>query len=320
MKIKDLELGQTYTIPLVVLSATTRETKAKKQYLALEFYDGHTNINGNFWDWGGKNIPDKNTILDVTAQVTEWLGVKQLNIKGMTTNTELHISEFTPNSGQDIGDIYKQSYAMISELQDTFLRSLGLGILEELQHLWTTAPGAVNIHHNYAAGTLIHSLAVARIAKAIAAEVPGADISLVTVGGMLHDLGKLFGYQINGIVCELTDEGKLFDHLFIGAEFVGNYAEENSLYQSAQDEAKMEILRHIILSHHGKQEYGAVVPPACLEAHIVYHADTIDAAAEQLREASTKAGNVKFTERLYVLENRPHLTINYVQAVMKKTE
>lgn len=317
MKIKDMEIGKRYTAPLVVISATARETKAKKPYLALELYDGIDKISGNYWEWGGKNIPEKNSILDVTAQVTEWQGTKQLNVRGLTTNTEKHISEFTPSSGLDIATVYKDAYELASDIGDEFLRSLCLGVLDDLRSLWLTAPAANGIHHAYAAGTLIHSLSVAQIAKSIAAAIPEANEALVVAGGLLHDVGKLFGYRINGIICEMTDEGKLFDHLFIGAEFVGNHAENLNILKDSVTDAKIEILRHIILSHHGKQEHGAVVSPVALEAHIVFHADAIDAAAEMIRDSSKKVENSKWTERIWALDNKPHLTTDYVQVVMR---
>lgn len=320
MKIKELKQGATFTIPLVVLSATARETKAKKPYLQMEFFDGIDSISGNYWDWSGKNIPEKNAILDVSAQLTEYLGNPQLSIKSLKTNSELHISAFTPSGGADVGEIYKEAFSLASDFTDDFLRNLTLLILEQLQGCWVTVPGANSIHHAYTAGTLIHSLSVAKIARAIAQQTEGAHIELATAGGLLHDLGKLFGYRINGIVCEMTDEGLLFEHTFMGAEFVGNFAEENNLLQDDRDEAKVELLRHIILSHHGKREYGAAVPPSSLEAHIVHQADALDAAAEQIRVESKKAGKVKWTERIWALENRPHITTQYTGAVYRNSE
>ncbi len=320
MKIKEQKMGSTFTIPLVVISATARETKAKKPYLQMEFFDGTDSITGNYWDWSGKNIPDKNSILDVTAQLTEYLGTPQLNVKSMTTNTERHISEFTPNSGVDIGATYLEAYEMASNVTDDLLRELTLTILDQLKHLWVTAPGAVTVHHAYTAGTLIHCVSVAKIAKAIAETIPGSFVELATVGGLLHDLGKLFGYRINGIICEMTDEGLLYEHTFLGAQFINNFAEENNLLKNDKDEAKLELLCHIILSHHGKQEYGAAVPPSSLEAHIVHQADSLDATAEQIRVESAKVGKTKWTERIWALSNRPHITNQYTQAVYKRTE
>ena len=136
LKIKDLEIGKYYTIPLVVTSVTARETKTKKPYLTLEFYDGTDKIAANYWDWAGKVIPEKNSILNVNAQLTEYLGTPQLNIKSLTTNKELHISAFTPSGGADIGEVYKEAFSMATDFTDDLLRNLTLLILEQLQGRW----------------------------------------------------------------------------------------------------------------------------------------------------------------------------------------
>lgn len=316
MKIRDLNLNEQVTIVLLVKSATARETKAKKPYLFLEFTDGTDTISGNYWDWAGHNIPAKNTVLNVRAQVTEWQGNKQLNIKGLTTNTDVPVTDFMPSSNNDIGETYMNAYALVADVQDEFLRDLALSILEELQDKWLTVPGARGIHHAYVAGTLIHSYSVACISKAIAECVPGANVDLCVIGGFLHDLGKLYTYKMDGVTIDMTDEGMLYDHLHMGAEFVGNYA-DNHYAMDPICEAKIEMLRHIILSHHGRQEYGAVVVPMSLEAHIVHHADYLDAAAEQIRDQSAKVGMSKWTDKIWALENRPHLTTQYVAEMMK---
>lgn len=316
MKIRELEVNQQVTITLLVKSSIDRKTKTGKPYLAMEFFDGSDTINGNYWDWGGQNIPVKNAILDVRAQVTEWQGTKQLNIKGMVTNTTAQIADFLPTSDNDIGETYREAYALIADTKDDFLRDLALSIMEELRDKWITVPGARGIHHAYVAGTLIHSYSVARIAKAMAESIPGANVDLCVIGGMLHDLGKLFTYTMEGATIGMTGDGMLYDHLFIGAEFIGNYADSHFSMNDAYD-AKMCLLRHIILSHHGKQEFGAVVVPMCVEAHIVHHADAVDAAAEQIREQSAKVGSVTWTDKIWALENRPHLTTQYVKEVME---
>lgn len=317
MKIKELVQGNTATLPLVVTKVTARETRAKKPYLNIEFYDGIDSISGNYWDWSGKNMPAKNAILDVTAQLTEYMGVPQLNIKSLRTNNDLHISSFTPSNGQDIGATYLEAYRLVSDIKDDFLRELTLNILEHLKHQWITVPAAVKVHHAFAAGTLIHSLSVAKIAKNLANDIDGAFCELCFIGGLLHDVGKLFSYHIDGVVCELTDVGMLLDHTFIGAQFVVNFAEELSLLKGDRDDAKLDLLTHIILSHHGKLEYGAAVPPSSIEAHIVHHADALDSAIEQIRVESNKTYKSMWTERIWPLSNRPHITTQYTQAVFR---
>lgn len=317
MKIANLEVGTMCDITLVVKSATARETRAKKPYLVVEFFDGVDNITGNYWDWSSGNIPETNSILDVHAQVTEYLGKKQLTIKTMRNNTVRHLSEFAPASGHDLAETYKEAHALISDVKDDMLRDLTLCILEDLRNAWLTVPGAVGVHHAYTGGTLVHSLSVAKLAKAIAEEIPEANVDLCVVGGMLHDLGKLFTYKMNGVNISMTDDGQLYEHIFMGAEFIGNYADAHIDSDDYINMKKLQLLRHIILSHHGELEYGSPVFPQCIEAFIVNHADGLDASAEQIRAAARKVPeNIKWTDRIYTLNNRAQLTPAYVQYVM----
>lgn len=321
MKIANLEVGTMCDITLVVKSATARETRAKKPYLVIEFFDGVDNITGNYWDWASGNIPEVNSILDVHAQVTEYMGKKQLAVKTLRNNTTRHLSEFAPASGHDLSDIYKEAHALISDVKDDMLRDLTLCILEDLRDAWLTVPGAVGVHHAYTGGTLVHSLSVAKLAKTIAMQVPEASVDLCVVGGMLHDLGKLFTYKMNGVNISMTDDGQLYEHIFMGAEFVGNYADSHVDADDYFNMKKLQLLRHIILSHHGELEYGSPVFPQCIEAFIVNHADGIDAMAEQIRAAARKTPeNIKWTDRIYTLNNRAQLTPAYVQHIMSNAE
>lgn len=317
MKIAELEVGKVCDITLAVKSATARETKAKKPYLSLEFYDGTETIVGNYWDWTSGNVPDINTVLDINAQVTEWQGKKQLNVKSLKKNTTRDISEFAPKSNHDISTIYKEAYALISDVKDDLLRNLTLSILEELRDRWLFVPAAAGVHHAYIGGTLIHSLSVAKLAKSMAANIDEANDDLCVVGGMLHDIGKLFTYYMRDVSITVTDDGQLYDHIFMGAEFIGNYADSHIDSDDYFSMKKIQLLRHIILSHHGELEYGSPVTPKCIEAYIVNHADNLDATVEQIRGASVNVPtNVKWTERVYTLNNRAQLTPNYINYVM----
>lgn len=320
MKIKDFEVGKMYKqIPLVVVSAVARETKARKPYLSVKLFDGTDTISGNYWDWLSGNIPEVNAIVDVSCQVVEWQGEKQLNISAMSLNTTHTIAEFAPTSEHNISDTYKAAYSLMSDIKDDVLRNVALGALEELKEQWLTVPGAVSVHHNYIGGTLIHSYDVARKAKAIAEVTDGANVDLATVGGMLHDIGKLFTYSINGVTIDMTANGRLYEHLFMGAEFIGNFAESHVDTENPYVYGKIRLLRHIILAHHGSLEFGSPVTPQCIEAYIVHYADAIDATNEQLRVASKAASDTtNWTDKLWTLNNRPHLTHNYVASIMEE--
>ena len=207
----------------------------------------------------------------------------------------------------------------MSEVKDDTLREIALAALQELQELWITVPGAKQVHHAYVGGTLVHSYSVAKLAGAMANAVC-ANWDLAVVGGMLHDIGKLFTYKVNGVSIDMTSNGMLYEHIFMGAEFIGNFAETHVDVEDPYVYAKVRLLRHIILSHHGGLEYGSPVTPQCIEAYIVHHADNLDATIEQIRTAGEKAGESRWSDRIYTLNNRPHLTPLYVNEAFASHE
>ena len=322
MKINEFVVGSMIEADLVVKSAVAKETKAKKPYLSVEFFDGQESISGNYWDWTSGNIPPVNAILTVKAQVTEWQGTKQLNIKSLVACTNRDISEFMPKSAFDIDFIYSAAKQLMLTVEDETLRTIALKALEDLEQLWRLVPGAVSIHHNFVGGTLVHSFNVACLASALAANMDQVNRDLAVVGGMLHDIGKLYTYKIDGVNIDRTANGKLYEHIFMGAEFIGNFAEAHVNIDDPYVYGKVRLLRHIILAHHGSLEFGSPVTPQCIEAYIVHHADALDAAHEQLRVASGKsAATSNWTDKVWGLNNRPHLTMNYTAGLMKgKTE
>ena len=64
------------------------------------------------------------------------------------------------------------------------------------------------------------------------------------------------------------------------------------------------LLQHMILSHHGKNEYGSPVLPQIREAEIVYLIDNIDARINMFDKALENVELGDYSKRIYALENR----------------
>jgi len=321
IKIADLVVGSRGTGAILIASATARKTKRGSDYLNIDAFDGVDHIYGNYWDWNGANIPSKGLIVDIGYQVTEYNGAKQLTIQNMRTNNELTSADFMPDSGIDIAETYYNAIDMIKHINDDFLRDVCMNIYTEYKDLLLTAPGAKSVHHAYVGGTLVHSVSVAGIAKHIALQCNIANVDLCTAGGLLHDIGKLFTYKFNGALVDVTEDGNMFDHLYIGTKIVDDACistMNNISYSYENAEFKAQQLCHIIASHHGVQEHGAIRPPMSAEAHIVYHADTIDANLEILLEAAKKRPNDKFTDKIFFLSNVPHINPFYAQEMFEE--
>lgn len=146
-------------------------------------------------------------------------------------------------------------------------------ILAKKWNLFVKWPAASNVHHNYKSGLLQHTVNVVKNAYNIAVNYNDIDMDLVLAGSILHDIGKIYEYDENG---NISGEGKLFDHINIGTRilFEEYYHGEDHVY--AFSERDVYNLSHIILSHHGKLEWGSPRTPATQEALIVHYADYID--------------------------------------------
>lgn len=313
-----MEVGQVYKCPLAVISSTSRTTRNGKPYLVMEVYDGHDTITCNYWDWSGESLPKRNTVYDFELECSEYLGKKQLTCKKVHLNTTDPLESFMPQGSHDVAECYLKFYQLATDITDDFYRDLALSILEATKEYWVHVPGAKSIHHNYMGGTLVHSLGVATKAKAIAEVTQNAWVDLVVIGAMFHDIGKLFTYRLDGLAIDFTTEGQLYDHVFIGAEFIGNFAENH--LKCEWDEYKLHMLRHVVLSHHARKEYGSPVTPKCLEAHIVAHADGLDVAEELINEASRKTPDSAWTDKIWALDNVPHMNVTAMQNLSQKTQ
>ena len=75
----------------------------------------------------------------------------------------------------------------------------------------------------------------------------------------------------------------MFGHLLLGVMMIEEVAKEIGTPKEI-----VEQLEHIIASHHGKYEYGAITLPATKEAEIVHMLDMADSRIYMYEDAYTK--------------------------------
>ena len=309
MRIKDLVVGDKATIDLLVLSSNIRLTTNKKPYLDLTLSDGTDKISAKKWNWNISGKPEVGAVVTINADVTEWAGNKQLIASSVYRSTKCP-EEFAPKGDFDIDDYRAKLNMLLLSMENVTLNNLVTKIFDDYLEQWETTPGAIDIHHAYLAGTFQHSVDTAIIAKAIATNIDGCNVDLCVAGALLHDVGKLFVYELNGSVINYTDYGHLLEHIVGGIVILDRYrTEDNSEI--------ITLLQHIIAAHHGKLEFGSPVTPKFLEAWIVSYADDIDAKANIIKRIN-RGCDSKFTERERALNNSAMLSQRYIEEVMNR--
>ena len=131
------------------------------------------------------------------------------------------------------------------------------------------------------------------------------DPALVSAGAMLHDIGKL--YEMGGLIAtEYTTAGRLLGHIVIGSELIGKACDK---IEGFPESTKIQ-LQHIIVSHHGKMEFGSPCLPQTPEAMALFRADEFDShiyqAFRAIGEESEQPGD--FTSRVKGLDTALYKT------------
>ena len=147
-----------------------------------------------------------------------------------------------------------------------------------------TAPAAKSVHHAYAGGLLEHMLSVAQLCMLMAGHYPDLDRQTLLAAALLHDIGKL--EEMGGLlVTEYTDEGKLLGHIVQGIIMLEPFLKKSGL----APELVMHF-KHLIASHHGEIQFGAVREPCTPEAFVLHCADNVDAKIAQCRSLLPQDG------------------------------
>lgn len=145
-----------------------------------------------------------------------------------------------------------------------------------------TYPAASKNHHEYASGLAHHIVSMLQIARELSKLYPQINKDLLYAGIILHDLGKL--KELSGVVTTTyTLEGKLLGHIPMMVEEIGLMARELQI-----EGEEVLILQHLVLSHHGKAEWGSPTPPLVREAEILHLIDLIDAKMNMLNRSLDK--------------------------------
>jgi 3'-5' exoribonuclease len=183
-------------------------------------------------------------------------------------------SELLDRPARAAGQMEDEVHELLATVQEPHLRALLERVFGERSELWAgyrVAPAAKHYHQAYRHGLLEHCLAVAQAVSAISATFAGVDRDVAVTGALLHDIGKLETYALEGEAIELTDVGRLHGEIALGYYRIRSIIESIDGFPPELAQA----VGHIILSHHGTLEHGSPVVPCTREATLVHMIDNL---------------------------------------------
>lgn len=290
----------------LVKSCDKKSAKNGTFYLDIVLSDKDGEVYAKMWDYKEENIPLPvvNTIVKVRGTLQQYNGNDQLiiqRIRETNMNDNVNLNDFIKSADCDGEIMLNEIVKIVSAFNDEELKNVVLGMLGDNREQILTFPAAEKLHHAMRGGLLYHTLSIVRLAESVCVIYPCIDRELLLSGAILHDIAKLREYSLNatGMVDGHTVEGMLLGHLVMGAEDVGRKCDELGV-----DPEKKYLLQHMLISHHGKLEFGAAVRPGFIEAEVLSQLDLFDANIYEMADAVRDVKKGEFTNRLWMLDNR----------------
>lgn len=227
------------------------------------------------------------SIVQVIGSIELYQGRRQLKLTAplrIVPGAAANLAEFLPHIAGDVASLWHTVDGWRAAMKSTSLRrAVDLFFADDaFRALFEKSPGAPRGHHAQVGGLLQHVVEVGTIARA-AAEMMKGNVDLVTVGALLHDIGKVEAYSTGAAGFDHTTPGRLLGHVALGALMLERRM--RTLPAGTLTATQELELHHFILSHHGQLEFGAAVQPMTLEADLLHWADQSSAKGNDFTEA-----------------------------------
>ena len=302
-KLLDYKVGETIDLYLLIKQSITSVTTKGSPFMTLVLQDKSGDLEAKLWDTNDEHVKTYGaaTIVKVGGEVHEYRGKNQLRIKSIRPAKEeegVTIADLVPSALKSKEVLYEELMEYFFEMKNPQIQRLTRHLLKKHEAAFMTYPAATRNHHDYVSGLIDHVVSMLKLGKSIADLYPSLNKDLLYAGIILHDVGKVI--ELSGpIATQYTVEGNLIGHISIMVNEISQAAIELDI--SGEE---VMLLQHMILSHHGKEEWGSPKRPMLKEAEMLHYIDNIDAKMNMLDRALGKTNAGEFSERIFPMDNR----------------
>ncbi|MEJ5260320.1 MAG: HD domain-containing protein [Anaerohalosphaeraceae bacterium] len=284
--IKDIQPNQQINDIYLVSQPILRNTTRGDLYIAMFLSDKTGKLNSRMWQATEEiyqQIPPEGYV-HIRGKSELYQGALQIVINDIqpVDPSKVNPADYMPRTEKDVAQMYKEMLGILAQIENEPLRNLVSAFVKdtELMKQFCTAPAAMQMHHNYLGGLLEHTLNMLKVAKAVFPMYPKIQKDLVIAAVFLHDIAKTqeLSYKVS---IGYTDQGQLLGHIIQGCQMIAQKADKLAQEGKPVPQEILDNLLHIVISHHGLPEFGAVKVPATPEAFMVHYIDNLDAKMNQ---------------------------------------
>lgn len=302
-KLLDYKVGEAIDLYLLIKQSITGVTTKGSPFMTLVLQDKSGDLEAKLWDTTDEHVQSyaAGTIVKVGGEVHEYRGKNQLRIKSIRPTKDdegVTIADLVPSSAKSKEALFEELMTYFFEMENPQIQRITRHIMKQHEAAFMTYPAATRNHHDYVSGLIDHVVSMLKLGKSLTELYPTLNKDLLYAGIILHDIGKVV--ELSGpIGTQYTVEGNLIGHISIMVNEIAKAADELDI--SGEE---VMLLQHMVLSHHGKEEWGSPKRPMLKEAEMLHYIDNIDAKMNMLDRALGKTNPGEFSERIFPLDNR----------------
>ena len=307
IKFTDMKENNSYDTTLLLKMTAQKTTASGKPFIEMKLSDGFSEITAKMWDRKTEQLGfDAPKIVDVSINTKIYNGALTYDVKSVapSADSSLSVEDFIIRAPYPASDMFGRLTGIISSLPSSSdphsIASMTLGLLDTYKDSFMTHAAAKSVHHAIYSGLLFHSLRMTETAMKICDVYKMIDRELLVCGAAIHDIGKLSELSSKLGEADYTPNGRMFGHTYLGMKMI-----ERAASSYSPDKERLLSLLHMVASHHGLLEYGAMTTPATIEAQALHLIDTMDARLYQFEDAykKTSPGDLS-TDKYFGLENQ----------------
>ena len=244
--------------------------------------------------WGGQDRKhvteihdsfDRDDVVHLKGEAADFRGAIEISVSekngGMVHRLDDGKYEFAEliKSYNNVSEMRARLAEHVASVEEPNLRKILEAFFGDENYMrgFASAPASIQLHSAALGGLLHHTLNVAELCLKVAELHPDLDRDLVLAGALLHDIGKVQSFKVTSNITQ-THDGNLLGHIILGDQELKTRI---SRIDGVPDELASK-LRHILLSHHGRKDWGSPVEPMLPEALAVHESDDIDAKLDYM--------------------------------------
>lgn len=260
--------------------------KNGRSYLTLTLGNLTGIIDARLWDQVEEigSTFDIGDLVKIKGHIQIYNNRKQLVLHKIDKNddTQYKTEDFlTKEKTVDAQQLFAVLMNYINKIENQHIRQICLDTVNDdtIKSKLLVSPAARSIHHAHKTGLLKHTISILDILDFMAKHYSHLNRDLLFFGGLFHDIGKIEELDLTPDKQIIyTEKGQLLGHIMLACELI---EKKSQRILGFPEELKV-LLKHMVLSHHGKIEYGSPKLPQFQEAVVVAMIDELDSKIDQI--------------------------------------